>query len=376
MRDHSPFQPPELPTPEARKQSQWAERLAAAPFLDVRDGVARLKAARIEPMRQWASKFHSPYDLPIEYPATEAYLAALIGDADAFAAFTELVSDRACQNEVARLSPLNRKDVLASANPVIRHDFGRGLPEGVRPAFPGRKLLFVGGGGRGQDLLGRYYSQGATAVNTDPRASGFKPPGQDGPEVDRRAWYNEDAARELDADFGRFDAVVIQNVFDGGSVDTPEAATEILRGLGTSLSETGIAVVQIDAVGAACRKAILSELERQGLEEVAKIEVSGGSRGTCGVYARKSRRELPRTEVADASTVADMDEQAMFLREAFASNRANALGGVNMEIRRQGKIVDGLHPDERLSTVEERAKAAYRLERYKELKAEFEKNNS
>lgn len=85
-----------------------------------------------------------------------------------------------------------------------------------------------------------------------------------------------------------------------------------------------------------------------------------------------SERESYRPQPVDASTVADMDEQAAFLREAFASNGANALGVVNMEIGRQGRIVDGLHPDERLRTDGERAEAAYRLERYRRLKAEFE----
>ena len=83
-------------------------------------------------------------------------------------------------------------------------------------------------------------------------------------------------------------------------------------------------------------------------------------------------RESHRPEPADAATVADMDEQAAFLREAFASNEANALGVVNMEIARQQKIVDGLHVDERLRTDDERAKAAYRLEGYRKLKAEFD----
>jgi len=77
----------------------------------------------------------------------------------------------------------------------------------------------------------------------------------------------------------------------------------------------------------------------------------------------------------ETSTKDDMDEQAGFLREAFASNQANAIGVVNMEIARQQKIVDGLHVDERLRTDDERAKAAYRLEGYRKLKAEFERAN-
>ncbi len=87
-------------------------------------------------------------------------------------------------------------------------------------------------------------------------------------------------------------------------------------------------------------------------------------------------KESYRPSTVDAATVEEMDEQAAFLREAFSSNKNNALGVVNMEIANQRKIADGLHVDERLRTDDERAKAAYRLERYKELKAEFEKNNS
>ncbi|MEI6510792.1 MAG: hypothetical protein WCO25_01985 [Candidatus Uhrbacteria bacterium] len=87
-------------------------------------------------------------------------------------------------------------------------------------------------------------------------------------------------------------------------------------------------------------------------------------------------RESFRPQTVDAETVADMDEQATFLREAFASNGDNARAGVAMEIRLQQKIVDGLHPDERLRTDAERARASYRLGKYKELNTEFENNNS
>ena len=86
---------------------------------------------------------------------------------------------------------------------------------------------------------------------------------------------------------------------------------------------------------------------------------------------RQSYRPVP----VDAATTADMDEQAQLLREAFADNRANALGVVAAELKQQQRIVDGTHPDERLKTEAERAKAAYRLEKYRELEAEFQNNS-
>jgi hypothetical protein len=268
------------------------EHLRNSPFVTEDRGVFKVTNEAYLPLREFVGHFSGGgYDVPSEYPRTELFLIALLGDPKTFTSFIEAARKPECRTEVSRTFRNSNlfQAFKESENPLIRHDMGRGLPEGVKPPLAGKKILFVGGGSAGWLLLGRFFSDGAVAVNVDLNAdtSGFHPPDWSGADVDRREEYNFASAKNLDKTFGQFDAIVIQNVFDYGAVDSAPLAKKILEGLSTNLAKDGMIILQTDGIDRNCQKAIQASMSSQRLAPTIKIETNEGQRGECQVYIRE-----------------------------------------------------------------------------------------
>ncbi len=269
------------------RRERIVARLRAAGYVTERGGQFRIESKEIRGVQAWVCNTRSDYEVPLEYPRTELYLIALLGEPDAFRPFMELVEPQKARDEAAAAySAYLRTRVVPSGVPLVDHDMGRGLPDGMRPALIGKKILFVGGGSKGAPLLGRYFSDGAVAVNVDYHATGFRPQGWNGPDVDIRDEYNESTAARLADTFGPFDAIVIQNVLDAGALDDAGEVASMLRGLGTNLAKEGVLMLQTDHVDSACHREVASFLSSERLAEAAQIEVLDGYRGECKVYVR------------------------------------------------------------------------------------------
>lgn len=268
------------------------EHLLNSSFITKNHDIFQITDESYLPLREFVGHFNGGgYNVPSEYPRTELFLIALLGDPKAFSPFIETIRKPECKIEVAKTF-INSNLFQAfskSSNPLIKHDMGLGLPEGTKPPLAGKKILFVGGGSTGWLLLGRFFSDGAAAVNVDLNASipGFRPPDWSGAAVERREEYNFNSAQTLNETFGQFDAIVIQNVFDFGSVDSAVSAKKLLEGLNTNLAKEGMIILQTDGIDKNCQKAIQSSLSSQQLAPVVKIETNEDQRGECYVYIRK-----------------------------------------------------------------------------------------
>ncbi len=266
--------------------------LRNSPFIIESRGVFKVVNESYLPLKEFVGHFNGGgYDIPSEYPRTELFLIALLDDPKAFASFIETTKKPECRTEVSRTfrNPNLFQAFEESENPLIKHDMGHGLPEGIKPPLTGKKILFVGGGSAGWLLLGRFFSDGAVAVNVDLNTPipGFHPPDWSGSNIDRHEEYNLKSAQALNETFGQFDAIVIQNVFDYGAVDSAVLAKKLLEGLSTNLTKDGMIILQTNDIDRDCRRAIQSSLSSQRIAPAIKIETNEGQRGECQVYIRE-----------------------------------------------------------------------------------------
>jgi hypothetical protein len=251
------------------------EQLRQSPFIEERpDGRFAIAKRWYHALNNKRNNYASSYNVPSEYPRTELFLIALLG-----------------KHQENFLSFLQQVETPTNSDALKNHDEGRGLPEGILPPLLGKKILFVGGGTTGKVLLGRYVSTGALAVNIDPNVSQYaestyRPASYTGSALERRDFFDATKADELRKIFGAFDAIVIQNVFDFGAVDSVEGAKKIMEGLLHVLSDQGLVMLQIDQVHTQTKQVIVNTLEREFLSS-AMLDTFDGQRGTCGIYLKR-----------------------------------------------------------------------------------------
>lgn len=169
---------------------------------------------------------------------------------------------------------------------IQRHDLGLGLPKQTKPPLEGKKILFVGGGNYVLGLLGRYQSDGAEkAVNIDPRTQDGKASEPWTNIVTKKAYFKDDTAIKLVEEFGNFDVLTIQNVFDAGSVDTEENIQKIISAIPLCLSEKGLAIIQSEIGFATINK----ELKKAGYKPIAELQPTSdekNNRGKMFIYQK------------------------------------------------------------------------------------------
>ncbi len=248
---------------------------------------------------------HHDHDVRTEYPRTELLLIALLSEnPTSFEAF--LQHQVAAEKEQRRMVRVSHKKLSKRLQvqdikeiPLLAHDFGLGLPADVEPPLKDKKILFVGGGSSGRLLLPRFKSDGATAVNIDPYAQGMDVvnswigyhtrEGMSGAgEIEeRQEVFAPENANRLAEDYGAFDAVVIQNLFDYGSVDTEQGILEILHGLREVSKKGTVLVLQVDSLPDTHRKLIAHELFVLGFRKRAELDTYEGQRGKGYVFEKE-----------------------------------------------------------------------------------------
>lgn len=271
-------------------ENKVIQRLKNSPFIEqLNDTTFKLKEKILNQLQRSSMDkdsdegnfFGGSVHVPSLYPVTELYLMALLGDNTND--FIDLLETYVKQNEDYDVDT-NRK------HPIYRHDYGWGLPADVKLPLQGKKLLFIGGGNLNDQLLCRYYSDGAEAVNIDPEVL-------NGTDIRLTvmgkkdhlisAYYNHQSAKQLDEKFGKFDAVVVQNVFDYGSVDDSASIEEIISPLSLNIPVGGLALISIYDISSFNKQMITRKLLEQGFTERAILdEMTKIKRGQFKVWER------------------------------------------------------------------------------------------
>lgn len=229
---------------------------------------------------------------PNLYAATELYLIVCLSEnPNSFISFLEQWDKK--EGSCYWLEPSayfnDQRDTLID-HPIYRHDYGYGLPENITAPLKSKQILFIGGGYLNKSLLCRYFSDGATAVNIDPYV-GFDTRindlGKTHCLIDKR--YNQQSARELKTKFGYFNAIVIQNVFDYGSVYDSDEIREMITPLHMNVSVGGLLLISTYNISQDNKKLIIQTLQKQGFIEKANLdEMASIKTGEFKVYERVS----------------------------------------------------------------------------------------
>jgi|GEM_PF-2532845 hypothetical protein len=289
-----------------RNEVEVSKRLSAVSFVEqTEEGTYGINKELMSFLQDspGISSYHD-YDVRTEYPRTELFLIALLSENPAsYEAFLEEQMEEEQKNKpVIKATMKGMKGRLQArdikASPLLAHDFGLGLPSEIEPPLKDKKILFVGGGSSGRLLLPRFKSDGASVVNIDPYAQGIEVAeswmnrfseggnGGTGEISEVQAFFTPKSAEALVEDCDGFDAVVIQNVFDTGSVDSKEEVLQILEGLRLVAKKGTILLVQIDSLPDEMRNLIVHEFMMMGFSKRAELETYEGQRGQGLVFER------------------------------------------------------------------------------------------